>query len=144
MNEDESVRIANERHAGIVIKNNKLLLMHRIKKGYEYWVLPGGHRRQGETGEEAVLREIAEETNIICNNAHLIYSFSGSGSFSGQEDCLYMCTWQKGIKPKLVGEEKRKNNPANYFSPKWVPVAGVHKLNILPHETFEWLKNNLI
>lgn len=51
------------RACAIVIDEvNHILLMHRVNNGREYWVFPGGSIEVGETPEEAVLRELKEET----------------------------------------------------------------------------------
>jgi ADP-ribose pyrophosphatase YjhB (NUDIX family) len=42
----------------------KLVLMHRIKNGHEYYAFPGGKIEPGETQEETLHREIKEELNI--------------------------------------------------------------------------------
>lgn len=54
----------NLRAAGIIIKNNQILLMHRRKNDQEYWVIPGGHVEGGETPEQTVQREIKEELSL--------------------------------------------------------------------------------
>jgi 8-oxo-dGTP diphosphatase len=52
------------RAAALIIKEDKILLMHRKKEGREYWVFPGGSVEEGETPEEAVIREIMEELSL--------------------------------------------------------------------------------
>jgi ADP-ribose pyrophosphatase YjhB (NUDIX family) len=44
--------------------NNSLLLVEHEKEGKRYWLLPGGGLQAGETMEEALRREVAEETSI--------------------------------------------------------------------------------
>ena len=48
--------------AAYIIHNNKLLLVHHAK--LDKWLPPGGHIETNETPDEAVLREIKEETGI--------------------------------------------------------------------------------
>ncbi len=48
--------------AAYVIKGNKVLLVHHKKLGM--WLPPGGHIEQYETPEEAVVREVKEETGL--------------------------------------------------------------------------------
>lgn len=36
------------RAAGILIKDNKILLIHRTREGKEFWVLPGGGVEKNE------------------------------------------------------------------------------------------------
>lgn len=38
----------NKRVSAIIIKNNQILLIHRIKNDIEYFVLPGGAVEVGE------------------------------------------------------------------------------------------------
>jgi 8-oxo-dGTP diphosphatase len=54
--------------AAIFIKNAKVLLAQRGKKGNlpDYWEFPGGKREKNETIFECLEREIMEELNIKC------------------------------------------------------------------------------
>ena len=49
-----------QRAVGVIIKDNKILLMRRIKNGQEYYVFPGGGVKEGESTETAIIREIRE------------------------------------------------------------------------------------
>ena len=50
---------------GIVLRNNKILLVKRKKPPFENrWALPGGFVEYGEKTEEAVVREVFEETGL--------------------------------------------------------------------------------
>lgn len=49
---------------GILIKNGKLLVIHRIKNNYEYYVIPGGGIENQETMTQALKRELLEEVGI--------------------------------------------------------------------------------
>ena len=48
----------------IILNQGKILLIHRLKSGQEYYVLPGGSIEKGETPQQAAIREIKEETNL--------------------------------------------------------------------------------
>lgn len=51
----------------LIIKDGKFLLVKRantIKVFGGYWTLPGGHVEENESSENAVKREIKEETNL--------------------------------------------------------------------------------
>ena len=41
-----------------------LLIAHRLRSGALVWSLPKGHIEQGETPEQAAVREVREETGI--------------------------------------------------------------------------------
>jgi 8-oxo-dGTP diphosphatase len=49
------------RAGGILILNNKVLLIHRIKDKEEFYVFPGGGLEINETPTQAVIREWKEE-----------------------------------------------------------------------------------
>lgn len=48
---------------GIVIKNGKILLSYETK--IDLWMIPGGGKELGESDEDCVIRELAEETGYI-------------------------------------------------------------------------------
>lgn len=62
MNIEKKVRAT----AGAVIeKDGKVLLVKRNHEPFkDYWCLPGGHIDFGETAEQAIIREVKEETGL--------------------------------------------------------------------------------
>ena len=52
------------RVAGILIENNKILLIEHKKNDKKYWLIPGGGVDWGESTAEALIREYKEETNL--------------------------------------------------------------------------------
>ena len=60
----------------IIIKENRILLVKRNKEpGEEAWAIPGGSVRLGETLQEAVEREILEETGLRVKAKDPVYTF---------------------------------------------------------------------
>lgn len=53
----------NYRVCAVIISNNKILAMHDERSPYYY--LPGGRVKMGETAEQAIIREVEEELNIM-------------------------------------------------------------------------------
>ncbi len=108
----------------------------------EYYVFPGGHRREGERPEEAALREIKEETAVKAGKPELVFEFRDHRK--NNFDFYYLCDFVFGKKPHLNGEEATRNCPENFYKPMWVGLNEVEKLNILPKFAKEWLMETLL
>ena len=49
---------------GVVLRDGEVLVVHRPR--YDDWSLPKGKLEDGETWEDAALREVREETGVEC------------------------------------------------------------------------------
>ncbi|MFI8811371.1 MULTISPECIES: NUDIX domain-containing protein [unclassified Streptomyces] len=58
---------------GIVIEDDRLLLLNQDTDGPRSWSLPGGKVEDGETLEEALVREMREETGAEIEVGRLLY-----------------------------------------------------------------------
>ncbi|MCQ2816380.1 MAG: NUDIX domain-containing protein [archaeon] len=77
--QDKSKEISYASVGIIQDKNNKLLVTRRNKKLRSFpksWVLPGGRLDEGENFEEALLREIYEETGILIQKGFNSYYYN--------------------------------------------------------------------
>ena len=64
---------------GIVVYNHKVLLMKRARPssdGLGYWELPGGGLEYGETPNQALIRELKEETGLSIDVVKPAYTFT--------------------------------------------------------------------
>lgn len=78
--------------AGIIIKDGKVLLTQRCEEKYDgKWEFPGGKVEEGETPENALIREIKEEldVNIIVKNKFTTIKYNYPDS-SIEMDC-FLC-----------------------------------------------------
>lgn len=115
----------------IVIKDDKLLVMHRNKFGTEYETLPGGKIEVGETPEQALVREVDEETTIAITNHRLVFIEDAGDPYGTQY--VYLCDYVSG-EPQLKenGEESLINKMGqNLYEPKWVALSDLPTLPFL-------------
>lgn len=124
------------RACGIVIHDEKLLLLRRKIKEDDYFVFPGGGKEENETLEETVVREVLEETSIHIKVERFIYRLSNENA----ESNFYVCIYISG-EPKLgFGNEVEEAGESNQFEPLWKNVSDIFDLDIRPIE----VKNILI
>ncbi len=77
----------------IILNDDKFLVLKQSRPGMSYWDLPGGKLEYGETPEEAVIREVKEEVDLVVMPIKLIgtwWFFSPVNKY--QVICLtYLC-----------------------------------------------------
>lgn len=106
----------------IIIKNDHLVVMHRNKFGTEYDTLPGGNVELGESLEQALYREVEEETMLKFNNPRLLYVEHSDAIYGDQ--FIYLCEYISG-EPELHPEaEERHINKLgkNLYKPMWLSM----------------------
>lgn len=125
------------RAAAIIINNGKILLMHRIKNGREYYVFPGGGVENRETIEQTVLREVQEEATLEVKIEKLLYHHIYD---DGSEQFFYLCRYISGT-PKL-GEGNETHNmekdKENFYNPAWHEIKYLPRLLLYPLEIRDW------
>lgn len=114
---------------GIVIKDGAILLL----KQYNGYDLPGGGIDFGETSEEAVLREILEESGLTAANPKLLHAATSYFRFphTGPLQCLslyYSCEYVSGqIHTDGLDEHEKGYAPEGC---EWVPIEQLQHITI--------------
>lgn len=69
------VTFPSDAAVGLIVKEDQVLLIKRITRDGDPWsgqiAFPGGFFKDGETGRQAVLREIYEETNLMLDESQI-------------------------------------------------------------------------
>jgi 8-oxo-dGTP diphosphatase len=114
----------------IVIEKSKILLMHRHKKGKEYFVLPGGIIEPGETPEETMVREAMEETSLKISK----YKLFAEVEDDYHHDHYYLAEEYSG-EPKLGnGPEIERQSPENQYKLEWMPLKKLPSIVFYPEQ----------
>lgn len=106
----------------IVVKDDALLVMHRNKFGEEYYTLVGGGIDIGETPEQALLREVKEETMLDIANPRLVFIEEAGDPYGNQY--IYLCDHAGGeisLSPES-DEAKIHVLGKNLYTPIWLPI----------------------
>jgi 8-oxo-dGTP diphosphatase len=106
---------------GILVKNGRILLVRRANPPFRLcWAFPGGFVEIGETTEDAVVREVLEETGIRTAVKRLVgvYSDPGRDARGHVVSAAYLLTEKGGT---LKGADDAKEA-------RWWPIGRLPKL----------------
>jgi 8-oxo-dGTP pyrophosphatase MutT (NUDIX family) len=70
--------------AAAIIRRDDRVLLHRLERD-DFWSLPGGRVEPGETGAEAVVREMREELGLDASAGELALVVENFFSYAGAE-----------------------------------------------------------
>lgn len=124
----------------VVVKNDALLLMRRNKFGEEYYTLIGGGIGVGETPEQALMREVHEESSLSVANPRLVYVEKAGDPYGDQ--FIFLCDYSSGdvALPAESTEAKIHALGANLYEPVWLPIKKLAEVSFVS----EALRNTLV
>lgn len=115
--------------AMVVNSRDEILCVRELRKNYMPWKVPGGLSELGENIDEAIIREVMEETGIACKFQSVI-SFRHTHNLQfGRSDLYFMCR----LEPI---EEIDENGDA--IIPKPIPQVGeIEKAEWIPFQDYK-------
>ncbi len=116
------------RATAIILRDKKLLVIHRQKFGRDYYTLPGGGVEIDETFEEACKREVKEETGldvISIQQVRKYYSLE-------REEAYFIVRVSPGEPALTAGPELERQSPENRYSFEWVDAKRLREINLQP------------
>jgi 8-oxo-dGTP pyrophosphatase MutT (NUDIX family) len=129
------------RVTGVVIRDEKILLIHRLKAEDEYWVFPGGGVEDGEDLDSALKREVVEETGLNLTSYRRIFDQLDA---NGNTCIFYSCQLEPG-EPQIGGPELEEQSESNRFSWEWInldKLATIGTVYPRPFKLLDWLTQN--
>ncbi len=117
-----------QRVSAVIIENGQLLLIHRVKPGRDYYVLPGGGIEPGETKEEALQREVREELHLEVTQSESLFCLADQfaaaydNTHNGNKEDFYFLISTTGT-PEIGGPEKERMTATNTYTIHWAPLA---------------------
>lgn len=126
--------------AGVVlVQDGKVALIERHRAGIDYFVFPGGGMDEGETPEQAAVREAKEELGIeVAIKRRLIEIQFGQRS----RQVYFLVEQTGGTFGTGVGEEYTDSDPQDpeegIYIPIWMPIEELPRYqNIYPAKVAE-------
>lgn len=114
----------------IVIKKDKILLMHRHKDGNEYFVLPGGTIEPGEKPEETMVREAMEEASLKITKYKLVAEINDEYHHGH----YYLAEEYSGEAKLGNGPEMERQSPENQYELEWVEIKKLPGITFYPEQ----------
>lgn len=124
----------------IYIERDKILLIHRLRDGLDYYVFPGGGVNSGERILDAVVREGKEELGVTLNPIKLLYELDSNKDVQ----YFFLCTIKEGVIGTGDGPEFSSENAAKgSYTPEVVSLKELTKYAIMPPAIRDQLSSDI-
>jgi 8-oxo-dGTP diphosphatase len=124
----------SNRAAILLLQDDKVALIERHRAGLHYFTFPGGHVENGETLENAVIRETEEELGLKV----VIKKLLASMSWHEQWQYYYLVdavggTFGTGSGEEMIAPPLERGT----YHPIWMPLTELLNQPVLPREMAE-------
>ena len=132
----------DERHIetiarGVCVKDGKVLLCYPKDRRYSY--LPGGHIEFGETGREALVREMKEETGLDATAGELLGVVESSFVQNGEKHCEINLIYRMYLVSGLLSSSSVPSCES-WICFDWVDCDKLDSVNLLPNEMKQYVR----
>jgi 8-oxo-dGTP diphosphatase len=104
-----------------IIRDEEILMVRHQDGGRNYWTLPGGGVIEGESLEQATIREVLEETHLDVSMVKLLFEELYEYGVS----YCFLATVKDGAEAKLGNDPEEQNVPQQH---RMLQEIGWHSL----------------
>ena len=115
---------------GVCVVDGKVLLCLPKDRSYSY--LPGGHIEFGETGREALVREMKEETGLDATAGALLGVVESSFVQKGEKHCEINLIYEMRLRDEGRGMRDEVVSQESWICFDWVDCGKIDNTNLLP------------
>jgi 8-oxo-dGTP diphosphatase len=115
----------------------RVLMIHRMRTGREYYVMPGGKINTGETPAQACAREAREETGLEITVGRCVAQIYNEG----RDEYYFLATEFSG-KQQIGFPAGGWESVENVYELEWVSIARLDEIRLLPEEIVPVVKKN--
>ena len=114
----------------VIVENDKVGLIQRIRDGSVYYVFPGGGIENGETPEDAAKREAFEElgVEVKVNECIAKVEYNGTQYFFLSE--IINGTFGTGHGEEYTDKERDRGT----YLPMWIDIKRLSTIDVKPKE----------
>ena len=111
-----------------LIERNEKYIVTRRSKSNAYmplkWDIPGGTVKPGETLEEAIHREVCEETGLKIQIGHVVYVYSNRDQLPIREtfQVVYVCKYKDG---------EVRLDPSEHDMYRWLEYEEIARIDMI-------------
>lgn len=138
---------ARTRAAVVIIEEGKIAVIERQLGDNRWYVLPGGGVEEGETSEQAAIREAAEELGLEVSVGPLLAEADREGPNGTRHSQLYFAaTIVGGVWGSGTGEELSRGatSAKGTYRPQWLVLERAAELDARPASLFAALTSGSI
>lgn len=115
---------------GIILNNNSIYLIHRIKPDREYYTFPGGGIEKNESLNDALNREIMEELGIKVTIIKELYKYETDDRIETFILCNYLSgSFEEANGPEFFSKEYKSHGK---YGQELIELNELNGYNLMP------------
>ncbi len=117
----------------VIVDDGRVALIKRVRAGRRYYLFPGGGVEEGETPEQAAIREAREELGVDVELGEPRYQEDFDGSqFVYFDAQIVGGTFGSGLWPDHAERSTQARERSGTHDPVWVSLDDLEGLDVRP------------